>query len=167
MDGAHRRRRADHTHHQRSALPTPKKRGPMSNKSAGGIVHKKYDELPPTTPADLDRLRKAMARSDARVKRDREPTMGSNPIRRDANGRIIKPLPSRIRSAILQELGRRKMTRYKLWKAAQENCPTLTQSAVYEFLRGFRQLGLSYIEAMLVALNLDVVASRPHYARKG
>ena len=147
--------------------PTPKKEGRMSSKSNGGIVRKTDDALPATTRADLDRLRNAMARSDSETTTGEGPKPGSNPLRRDADGRIIKPSPSRIRTAILEELGKRRMTRYKLWKAAREHCPTLTQSAVYEFLRGFRQLGLSYVEAMLAALNLDVVATGRMHARKG
>ena len=105
----------------------------MPSKSSGGIVRKTADQLPPTTPADLDRLRRAMERSDARIDRDKGPKLGSRPIRRDANGHIVKPPPSRIRSAILDELGRREITRYKLWRIVRENCPTLPQSAVYEF----------------------------------
>jgi hypothetical protein len=94
-----------------------------------------------------------MDRSDFRVRESGRPQR----IVRDANGKIVKPPPSRIRSAILAELGRRRLTRYQLWKIARNDCPTLTQSAVYEFLRGFRQLGLRYIEALMVALSLRVV----------
>jgi hypothetical protein len=94
------------------------------------------------------------------------PALGSNPIRRDADGRIIKPPPSRIRSAILNELGRRQMTRYELWKTAHQSCPTLPQSAVYEFLRGFRQIGLGYLDALLAALDLDLVVAAKGRLRK-
>lgn len=109
------------------------------------------------------------ARSDAAAGSDGGEGLGpeSSRLPRDANGRIIKSPPSRIRSAILQQLGRRQMTRYELWKIARRNCPTLTQSAVYEFLRGFRQLGLGYIEALLLALDLDVTAMRRRHTSKG
>ena len=149
------------------AAPTPLKGNSMPSKSSGGIVRKTADQLPPTTPADLNRLRRAMERSEARIDHDKGPKLGSRPIRRDANGRIVKLPPSRIRSAILDELGRREMTRYKLWRIARQNCPTLPQSAVYEFLRGFRQIGLGYVEALLVALDLNVVAMSGHHAKKG
>jgi hypothetical protein len=121
--------------------------------------------MPLATQADLNRLRGAMTRSDSQVrsKRQNRSSLIFPPVRRDDNGRIIKPPPkapsSQIRSAILAELGRRQMTRYQLWKIACEICPTLTQSAVYEFLRGFRQLGLGYIESLLAALNLRVVTT--------
>jgi hypothetical protein len=131
-------------------------------KSESEFVRRTVNELPRATSDDLNRLRRAMARSDAQARSKRK--NGSSPIflpiRRDENGRIIKNPPSQIRSAILGELDRRQMTRYQLWKAAYEICPTLTQSAVYEFLRGFRQLGLEYIESLLAALKLRVVTMR-------
>jgi hypothetical protein len=126
------------------------------------LVNKSADEVPRATHNDLNRLRRAMARSDSQVRSKRK--NGSSPIflpiRRDDNGHIIKNPPSQIRSAILGELDRRQMTRYQLWKLASEICPTLTQSAVYEFLRGFRQLGLEYIESLLAALKLRVITTR-------
>jgi hypothetical protein len=117
----------------------------------------------------LERLRRAQARSDAKYGPDGGPGLGpeSNRLIRDADGRIIKPPPSRIRTAILEQLGRRQMTRYKLWKIARRKCPALPQSAVYEFLRGFRQIGLGYIEALLTAVDLDLVVAAKGRARKG
>jgi hypothetical protein len=117
----------------------------------------------------LDRLGRAQARVDAhsRFQSAKGPKIGSSPILRDADGHIIKPAPSRIRSAILHELGKRQMTRYKLWRTARRSCPTLGQSAVYEFLRGFRQLGLGYIEALLTALDLDVLPRPAAQRRNG
>jgi len=132
------------------------------------IVRKTIDELEPTTHGDLERLRKAQSRADAidDSSEDEGLAPDSSRLPRDPDGRLIKPPPSRIRSAILDELGNRSMTRYKLWKAAQKHCPTLPQSAVYEFLRGFRQIGLNYIEAILAALNLNVVAVEEHRTSK-
>ena len=70
--------------------------------------------------------------------------------------RPTPPPPSAIRDAIRHELGRRQMTRYELWKRARVHCPTLPESAVYEFLRGERQIGLEYVEALLAAVDLEV-----------
>jgi len=39
---------------------------------------------------------------------------------------------------------------------AKEHCPTLPNSAVYEYLDGRRQVGGNYIEAMIEALGLEV-----------
>ncbi len=61
-----------------------------------------------------------------------------------------------IRGAIILEMGRRRLTRYQLWKLAREHCSTLSNSAVYEYLDGRRQIGGDYIEAMLQALGLEV-----------
>ncbi len=129
------------------------------HKFRDGIVRKTADQIPPATKADLERLSRAMVRSDAEARRNGGDVSVSEPRRliRNANGRITKPPPGRIRSAILAELGRRQMSRYRLWKIARKDCPTLTQSAVYEFLRGVRQLRLGYVEAMLWALNLRVI----------
>ena len=97
-----------------------------------------------------------MVHSNSRVKRNAGATR-PQPLMRDSDGRIIKPPRSQIRSAILAELGRRQMSRYQLWKTARKYCPTLTQSAVYEFLRGIRQLGLAYIEALLATQDIRLV----------
>ena len=61
-----------------------------------------------------------------------------------------------LRQAILSELGHRQLTRYELWKKARHFCPNLPESAVYEFLRGTRQVGVVYVEAMLQALSLRI-----------
>jgi len=76
--------------------------------------------------------------------------------RRSPDGRPIVPPRSAIRDAILRELGRRQITRYELWKRARVYGPTLSESAVYEFLRGERQIGLEYVEALLAAVGLKV-----------
>jgi hypothetical protein len=76
--------------------------------------------------------------------------------RRSPLGRPIVPPRSAIREAILRELGRRQITRYELWKRARVHGPTLSESAVYEFLRGERQIGLEYVEALLAAVGLEV-----------
>jgi hypothetical protein len=85
-----------------------------------------------------------------------------NPVVRDADGRLPRPIPSLrdspIRRAILDQLERRRMTRYQLWQAARASCPTLPSSAVYEYLRGQREIGTPYAEALMKAAGLIVVA---------
>jgi len=78
-------------------------------------------------------------------------------LKRDARGR----LPGRasiIRNAIKRELELRKLTPYRLWKEAMSCCPTLSQSAVHEFLEGQRQIELPYAEALLAAMNLGLIS---------
>jgi hypothetical protein len=83
------------------------------------------------------------------------------PVRRTA----AAPAPrSAIRDAILAALGRREITRYALWKAARRHCATIPESAVYEFLRGTRQIELPYIEALLRAVDLVVRRDDRHAA---
>ena len=53
------------------------------------------------------------------------------------------------------------MTRYRLWKAAQAICPKLPQSAVYEFLRGQRDIGVQYAEALTRAAGLRLAPIGP------
>ncbi len=49
------------------------------------------------------------------------------------------------------------MTRYELWKKARAHCGTLSRSAVYEYLRGVRDIGVEYAEALMTAANLKIV----------
>lgn len=74
-----------------------------------------------------------------------------------AKGVRKPPLESMLRTAISAELKRRKMSRHQLWRSARRFCSTLPQSAVYEFLSGTRQIGLAYLEALLVAMELRIV----------
>ena len=48
------------------------------------------------------------------------------------------------------------MTRYRLWKDARFYCPKLSESAVYDFLSGKRQIEVPYAEAMLRAVGLAI-----------
>jgi hypothetical protein len=119
-------------------------------------VRKSASELAPATARDLKRLRGAMERDiDTSEIPERQPGRGA-PARRTAAGKPIAPPASAIRDAIRRELGRRQITRYQLWKRARAHCPTLPESAVYEFLRGERQIGLEYVEALLAAVDLEV-----------
>ena len=128
----------------------------MARKSAvGKTVRCSADDPTPTTPEELADLLAGM---------DEEPDLSDIPefnfdaprVLRDAEGRLVKGRQSPIRAAILAELDRRKMTRYKLWKKARVLCGTLPRSAVYEYLRGQREIGLPYAEAMMQDVGLVV-----------
>lgn len=109
-----------------------------------------------STSERLARLRRAMdAAADIDYGEGLPPE--SKRVQRDAHGRLPRKPRSAVRDAILRELGRREMTRYELWKRARKGCPTLPESAVYEFLRGQRQIGINYIEALLEALHFTIV----------
>jgi len=112
-------------------------------------------EVPTASRQALARLRAAME-SPIDTSEIPEGRPGSARARRAAAGARPPVVPSRIRDAILSELGRQAITRYELWKRARAFCPTLSESAVYEFLRGQRQIGLSYVEALMAAVGVSV-----------
>jgi hypothetical protein len=65
------------------------------------------------------------------------------------------------------------LTAYRLWRIARTYAPSLSQSAVHEFLKGQRQLELPSVEALLAAVNLRLVrkktrkrVSTPHPANQ-
>ena len=126
-----------------------------SRSAAGKLVRRSAAEIPAPTAADLSRLR---AGRDGPVDTSDIPE-AKGPVRRvqrDAEGRLPQGQESPIRRAILAELERRQMTRYQLWREARAYCATLPQSAVYEYLRGQRAIGLPYAEALLQGLGLVV-----------
>jgi hypothetical protein len=91
------------------------------------------------------------------------------PVCRDASGKLPKRKFGPVRQAILQSLDEHEMTRYELWKKARTHCVTLSRSAVYEYLRGSRDIGVEYAEALMEAVELKVVAEgrrRPGSARE-
>jgi hypothetical protein len=103
--------------------------------------------------SDLQRLRAAMSR---RVEGNAGLPPENNRVVRNALGRLpAKPLSS-IRDAILCTLATHGITRYELWKRARTLCPTLPESAVYEFLRGQRAISVTYCESLLSALDLGI-----------
>ena len=120
------------------------------------MVYKSAGEGPRTSPEELERL---AAIPDSEIDTSDGPESSPDPgrrVRRDVSGRLIEPRPGPIARAILRELGRRRMTRYALWQAARNRCPTMSQSAVYDFLRGDRDIGVAYLEALLGTLGLTV-----------
>jgi hypothetical protein len=132
----------------------------MRKKSATSkIVRRKAVDIRPATEADLARLSQAMEgpidTSDIPEQR-----VAFRRLTRDSTGR----LPTRksvIRDAIVRELEHLNMTPYRLWKEAKVYCPTLSQSAVHEFIKGQRQLELPYAEALMAAVHLGIARNEP------
>jgi hypothetical protein len=127
----------------------------MSKKSlASRVVRKTASEIPAASAANLTRLRAAMQgpidTSDIAERRKFER------LRRDSAGRL-PPRKSPIRDAIVREMKQRELTAYRLWQMARAHYPALSQSAVHEFLKGQRQLELPSAEALLAAVELQIV----------
>ena len=80
-------------------------------------------------------------------------------LQRDASGKL-PPRKSVIRDAVAREMRRLNLTVYRLWKMARQHYPLLSQAAVHEFLKGQRQLELPSVEALLTAVNLQVVSKK-------
>jgi hypothetical protein len=126
----------------------------MAKKSGTGkLTRKSAADIPRSSAADLKRLRAAMRGTidtgdiPERRKIDR--------VERDAKGKL--PSRSMIRDAVAQEMQRRDLSVYRLWKLAQTHFPPLAQSAVHEFLEGHGQLELPIIEALLTAMDMQIV----------
>lgn len=136
----------------------------MPRKSAASdVVRRSADANPPADPGHLAHLLKAMA-GPVDTSEIPETRGRTSRVRRDASGRLPQGRPSPIRTAILESLGRQGMTRYRLWHKAHVHCSTLTQSAVYEYLRGQRDIGVPYVEALLEAAGLTI---SPRKASRG
>jgi hypothetical protein len=108
------------------------------------------------TPEDMARLRAAMDIPDEPGEDDEFPWDGPE-VQRDASGNILRRPLGQLRAAILASLGHHKMTRYELWRKARAYCDTLAASAVYEYLRGTREIKSEYMEALMKAAKLQVV----------
>jgi hypothetical protein len=132
----------------------------MSKKSAHGskTVRKSATEILRASPADLERLRNAMqgpidtGEIPERRKFER--------LQRDASGQLTRR--SMIRDAIAQQMRQLHLTAYRLWRLAKVHHPSLSQSAVHEFLKGKRQLELPSIEALLAAAQLRLECASTH-----
>ncbi len=134
--------------------------------TSGKFVRISADEVPVRTPRDMARLKAAM---DIPV----EPSEGlessqlAGPgVRRDASGKILKRPLGLLRTAILAALDRHEMTRYELWKKAHARCESLSASAVYEYLRGDREIGSEYLEALIEAARLKIINQGGSRAKK-
>jgi hypothetical protein len=134
----------------------------MPKKSkAGKIVRISAGEGHATTAQDVARLRKSMRHP---IQTDDIPELkGTEPrVHRDASRNLPTRRLGPVRQAILESLDDHGMTRYELWKKARAHSGTLSRSAVYEYLRGVRDIGIESAEALMTAANLKVVGeSRP------
>ncbi len=54
-------------------------------------------------------------------------------------------------------MAERGMTAYALWKEAKTHSPTISETAVGEFLKGIRSIGLEYLEAIMASLDLKIL----------
>jgi hypothetical protein len=131
----------------------------MKHRAKSKLVMVTPTDLRPPTPADVARLRRA-AQRPADFSEVPELFDSGLRSRRDASGRLPKVFRSPVLRAVSRELRTRRMTGHQLWKQARRLCPTLTESAVYEFLRGERQIGLTYLDAILGVLDLEVRRAR-------
>lgn len=61
-----------------------------------------------------------------------------------------------IRRAIEHERAAQDLTVYKLWQLAKPHAPTITQTAIGEYLAGQREVNTAFAESMLIALGLGV-----------
>jgi hypothetical protein len=124
---------------------------------ANKVVRLSADDIPDSTPEELQRLKAAMDHPVDTSDIPETTKLGPR-VMRDASGKLQRKQVGPICKAILSALGRRRMTRYGLWKKASALCPKLSQSAVYEYLRGERDIGVVYAEALMAAVGLKVVS---------
>jgi hypothetical protein len=122
-------------------------------------------EIPRPTAEDLARLEGAMLIPEQPGEYEEFSDCGPV-VRRNASGELPRcPLDS-VRRAMLKSLDQQQMTRYELWKKARAHHKGLSASAVYEYLRGARDLGIASVEALMKAANLKVVPqSKPHLVK--
>lgn len=124
----------------------------LNHEAGQKVVRRTARTLPTQTDRRMAELRRLVDRADSEI------GASDVPVQDPSDGRWVRGghRVGGIRGAIILEMGRRGLTRYQLWKLAREHCPTLPNSAVYEYLDGRRQVGGSYIEAMLEALSLVI-----------
>jgi hypothetical protein len=122
----------------------------------GKLVTIAAKDLPAPTAEDMARLEAAMDIPVEAGEDDEFPWEGPE-VQRDTSGKILRQPLGQLRTAILAALDDSRMTRYELWKKAHAHCGTLTASAVYEYLRGTREIKSEYLEALLEAARLKVV----------
>jgi len=133
-----------------------KKPSPKANK----LVRRSAADIPDPTPEELDCIKIAMAKVIDTSDIPELKKLGPR-LKRDPSGRLQKRPLNPIRKAILSALGHRQMTRYRLWQKANALHPTLSQSAVYEYLRGERDIGVTSVEALMAAAGVKITSGKP------
>ena len=132
----------------------------MPKRSKADETIHRADLIGRSRPAEgAAKLHKTMRRT---VRTDDIPELNGHetPVVRDSAGRLPRGRLGPVREAIMRSLDNHGMTRYELWNKAQVHRATLSRSAVYEYLRGVRDLGIEYAEALMTAANLKIVAQR-------
>ena len=125
----------------------------MSEKSESRTVRRRAGAIPPLTPEAIARLESID--EDSIDHSDIPDQSSADRLVRDESGRL--PRRSMIRDAVTSVMVDRQLTTYALWKEARAYCPTISESAVGEFLKGRRQIGLDYAEALMAATGLTIV----------
>jgi hypothetical protein len=125
----------------------------MPKNSGGKIVRRRADEVRRPSP---ERLAEIEAIPEEAIDTSDIPEMaGGQRLYRDENGRLPRRR-SVVRETIAATMAEREMTNYALWRAAREHCPTITETAIGQFLKGQRSIGLEYLEAIMAALGLEL-----------
>jgi hypothetical protein len=130
----------------------------MSKDSEARMIRRKAGEIPRTSPEEISRM---LAIRDEEIDfSDIPERAGGQRLYRDENGRLPRRR-SIVRETIAATMAEREMTNYALWKAAKEHCPTITETAIGQFLKGQRSIGLEYLEAIMAALGLEIGKPTP------
>ncbi len=123
------------------------------------VVSRSASEIPKPAPEHLADLKAAMECPINTSDMPEIKQLGPR-LKRDASGRLQKQPLGLIRKTILTALGHRRMTRYQLWQKARARCPTLSQPAVYEYLRGGRDIGVKYAEALMAVSGVKISVAK-------
>jgi hypothetical protein len=126
----------------------------MAAKLGDRIVRRKAGEVPKTSAADLARMM-SIANEAIDTSDIPEQTANGDRLVRDKDGRLPKR-DSMIRTTIAEAMAYRSMTVYALCKEARKYCPTISETAVGQFLKAQRSVGMDYIEAMFDALEIEL-----------
>jgi hypothetical protein len=126
----------------------------MPKNSEAEIVRRNADQIPATSAEDMARL---LAIPDKSIDTSDIPerTGERRRLRRDVDGRLPKRR-SKIREKIIEAMQDRGMTTYALWKEARTFSPTISETAVGQFLKGERSIGIEYLEAIMEALSMGL-----------
>jgi hypothetical protein len=125
----------------------------MTVESTSKIIRVRYDEVEPPTPEEIEAM--LAIPDDAIDTSDIPECSGGERLIRDEHWKLV-PQKSVLRDAIVAAMTEQGLTAYALWKLAKVHCPTLSESAVGEFLKGKRAIGLRYVESLLAATGLTV-----------
>jgi hypothetical protein len=145
-----------HDHFEWDPQKAKTRSGMHKQLKVGKTIRMSAGEGRATTARDLARLRETMRRP---VQTDDISELKGTeaPVCCASSGKLPASRLGPVRRAILESLDDHKMTRYELWKKARAHCGTLSRSAVYEYLRGARDIGVQYAEDLMMAAKLKVV----------